>query len=143
MKKISLLVMASLFVGGVAFNSCSGSKDGGANSDSVTAVDGITYPGIYKGTIPAASGPGIKVTLSLNKNNTFKLISDYQGEKNSVFVDSGKYEVEGDVITLIEKDTPDRYLKIEKGQVRLLNMDKKVIEGAIGDYYVLKQDSIF
>lgn len=152
MKTIPLFMMTSLLLGGVACKSGSErTKDGDlANTvatDSVvdmhTAEISLDYPGVYKGTIPAASGPGINITLSLNKNKTFKMISDYIDEKDGVFADSGRYEIDGNIITLIEKDSPDRYLKVEEGKVRMLDADKQVVKGALENNYILTQDSIF
>lgn len=111
--------------------------------DMHTAEISLDYLGVYDGVIPAASGPGIKITLTLNKDKTYEMISDYIGEKGSVFTDKGTYEINGNIITLNMKDDAPRYLKVEEGQIRMLDADKQVVKGALENDYILKQEKVF
>lgn len=111
--------------------------------DMHTAETSLDYPGVYEGVIPAASGPGIKITLTLNKDKTYEMVSDYIGEKNSIFTDKGNYEIDGNIITLNMKDDAPRYLKVEEGRVRMLDADKQVVKGALENDYILKQEKVF
>lgn len=111
--------------------------------DMHTAETSLDYPGVYAGVIPAASGPGIKITLTLNKDKTYEMVSDYIGEKNSIFTDKGNYEIDGNIITLNMKDDAPRYLKVEEGRVRMLDADKQVVKGALENDYILKQEKVF
>lgn len=111
--------------------------------DMHTAENSLDYPGVYEGTIPAASGPGIKMTLTLNKDKTFKLRSEYIDEKDGIDTVQGKYVVNGNIATLELAQNEKKYLKIEEGRVRLLDQDKKVVEGDLANHYILVQTTIF
>lgn len=126
---------------------CSGQKSNSENgaqakTDS-TAVDmhnaenSLDYAGIYKGTIPAASGPGIKVTLTLNKDMTYTMVSEYMGEKDATFTDTGKYTIDGNIAALERKDQAPLYLKVEEGRVRMLDAEKQVVTGPLENDYIL------
>jgi len=47
--------------------------------------------GVYSATLPAASSPGRKVTLTLNKDQTAKMESDYMNGK-PIIVEAGSWE---------------------------------------------------
>ena len=141
MKKLLLWGMLSISI--VAFG-CSGNKSGSAQQEAnkteaemPQSDENLEYQGIYKGTIPAADGPGINITLSLNPDMTYKMVSLYQGEKDHTFTDTGKYSVKGNIITLDVKDQGSLYLKAEDGQLRMLDDEQQVITGPLENNYIL------
>lgn len=156
MKKIH-----SLFVSGIllaSLSACSSkstdSKTSSASPESIetsceevpdhhTAALSLDYPGVYEGIIPAASGPGIKMTLILHKNNTFELRSEYIDEKEGIFTEKGNYVINGNVVTLELPDSEKKYFKVEEGRVRMLTSDQKRVEGALADHYILQQITVF
>ncbi len=151
MKRIYLPLIAFAFIAGVSCTykatdkSASPTKTQTATpqaTDIQTAENSLDYAGVYEGTIPAASGPGIKMTLTLNKDKTFKLRSEYIDEKDGIYTDQGKYEIQGNILTLNVMQEK-KYFKVEEGRLRMLSQDKQVIEGALADHYILKQTTVF
>lgn len=94
--------------------------------------------GTYNGLLPAADGPGIDMTLQLNANNTFVNKLVYVGQKDGTFYEKGTYDIDGSIIKL-ETGSEISYYKKEKGQLRLLDYEKKEITGALADNYILKK----
>lgn len=94
--------------------------------------------GTYNGLLPAADGPGIDMTLQLNANNTFVNKLVYVGQKDGTFYEKGTYDIDGSLIKL-ETGSEISYYKKEKGQLRLLDYEKKEITGALADNYILKK----
>lgn len=96
------------------------------------------YFGVYEGLLPAADGPGIQTTLSLNQDGTFNLKSVYLNEPDGTFNESGTLVVDGDIVTL-ELDNFPAYYQLRPGEARLLTMDKQPVTGAMADMYILMQ----
>lgn len=112
-------------------------------ADMHTAQTSLDYYGEYKGTIPAADGPGIEVTLTLNKNNTYRLTNIYIDRKDAEFKEEGTFSVKGNLLTLKEKNGGESYYKVEEGRIVMLNADKQPAQGEMKDLYVLKQEKVF
>ena len=100
-----------------------------------------TNAGVYEGTLPAADAPGIKTTISLDRNHHFTMKSVYIDKKDGTFNEQGTYSRDSNVLALRAADDDVSYYKIEPGQLRRLNMDKKPVEGALAEHYVLKKVS--
>lgn len=111
--------------------------------DMHTAEISLDYCGIYEGTLPAADCPGIKTKLTINKNGTFSLHSEYIDKKDGIFDENGNYSVEGNILTLKQNDGQTSYYKIEEGKIRMLNTEKQPITGQLAENYVLKQTKVF
>ena len=106
----------------------------------VAAVTVDEMAGTYTGVLPCADCEGIETTLILQKDETYKLETRYQGkDQNEPSVTEGKWTLGDDRIQLrgIE-DAPDSYL-IEDGYLVQLDMEGKKIEGALAEQYVLKK----
>lgn len=103
----------------------------------------MQYFGIFEGTIPAASGPGIATTLTLNPDYTFTLVSKYLGEKPETFTDQGSYTAEKGIITLKMQDGTNKYFKIGQQEMMMLNDEMKPAEGDMAKNYILKQTKAF
>ncbi len=96
------------------------------------------YLGIYKGYIPDQDG--IEVTLSLNNDSTFVLYSVHYDKKDGILEEQGDFGVSNDgILTLFMEDDPNRYFKIEKGELQILDGYKKPITGKNADKFILKQ----
>ena len=134
MKKYVLVVAVA-----AALFSCSGNPKADATQtdknkqetaqvpDMHNAETSLDYWGVYEGTLPAASSPGIKTTLTLNKDKTFTLRSEYIDEKDGIFNEGGD-------IT---------YYKVEEGQLKMLDQQKQPIRGDLAKFYILKQTKKF
>lgn len=92
--------------------------------------------GTYKGLMPAASGPGIDITLQINMNGTFTRKLIYVGEKDGTFLESGSYTVNGNVLTL-ETDNEISFYRKEKNGLLLLDYRGQRITGPLAGHYLL------
>ena len=136
MKKYVLVVAVA-----AALFSCSGNPKADATQtdknkqetaqvpDMHNAETSLDYWGVYEGTLPAASSPGIKTTLTLNKEKTFTLRSEYIDEK--------------DVLTTKQEGGDITYYKVEEGQLKMLDQQKQPVTGDLAKFYILKQTKKF
>lgn len=108
--------------------------------DMHTAETSLDYWGTYKGVFPAADCPGIETTLVLNRDNTFTLRSVYIDRKDATYDEKGVFTLKDNLLTLESEGGQKQYYKVEEGQVRHLDGDKKVITGPLADNYILKQE---
>ncbi|MDD2953701.1 MAG: copper resistance protein NlpE [Parabacteroides sp.] len=151
MKKYVLVVAIA-----TALSSCSGNKKADATQTVTTdeqetaqvpdmhdAENSLDYCGVYEGTLPAASSPGIKTTLTLNMDKTFTLRSEYIDEKEGVFNYKGTYTLEGNVLTAEQEGGDITYYKVEEGQLKMLDQQKQPITGDLAQFYILKQTEQF
>lgn len=100
------------------------------------------YYGVYEGLLPAADGPGIQTTLTLNPDGSFTLKSEYV-DRDFTATDKGKFAEDGGLLTLTDRDGEKTYYQIQAGSVRRLDADKRPITGPLADYYVLTRVSSF
>jgi len=112
-------------------------------SEAVTTGDNsqksIDWAGTYEATIPCADCPGIKTSIVINKDETFRISSEYL-DRGKTIEDNGKimWHDDGSVIHLKGKDT-DLKLKVGENQLFHLDQDGKVIEGDLADNYIYKK----
>lgn len=95
--------------------------------------------GVYTGTLPAASSPGIKTELTLNEDKSYTLNSEFLEETDGKFTEEGSFDIEHNILTITGVEGTVSYYKIEKNQLRMLNMDKQEITGETAELYVLKK----
>jgi uncharacterized lipoprotein NlpE involved in copper resistance len=97
--------------------------------------------GVYTGTIPSASGPGIDVRLKFNDDQNFELNYKYPDRPGSPFNWTGsfKWDDEGEIITLNITDAPPHY-RVVPNRLIQLDMNGKRISGKLADSYVLKKE---
>lgn len=112
------------------------------SADMHNAVNSLDYYGVYEGTLPAADGPGIATRLTLNKDNTFTLLSTYLGKKGGTFEDTGLFFVQGNLLVLEMQDATG-YYQIKEGRLVMLTQDKQEVTGPLAESYVLKQAQVF
>lgn len=95
--------------------------------------------GTYEATIPCADCPGIKTTIVINNDETFRITSEYL-DRDSKIEDNGKlmWHDNGAVLHLKGKDT-DLKLKVGDDELFHLDQDGKVIEGDLADKYIYKK----
>lgn len=95
--------------------------------------------GTYHGVMPAADGPGIDTTLTLNEDGTYKQRLIYIDAKDGTFNEAGTYTYRSGLIELRGQGNEVAWYRLEDGQVRRLDMEKRAIDGPLAEYYVLKQ----
>ena len=101
MKKLFILACVCLLI--TSCNSNSKNTNDSAISTETTdmhnAENSLDYDGTYTGTFPAADCPGINMTLTIKKDKTFELISEYIDRQDATFKEYGTYSVEGNIMT--------------------------------------------
>lgn len=119
----------------------------GAETGSAGAVKEVSYPkdclrlpGVYEGVIPAADGPGIRVTLYLRAVGTYTMTEHYIG-RNFTTSSGGDWSTHADRVALdpITEKNPARLLRIEAGALRFLDLEGNFIDGALSEHYVLRK----
>ena len=111
---------------------------------SVTKGGTGNFYGTYEGTLPAADCEGIKTTLTLNKDKTYILRSEYigEGEKSATYESKGHYNlINGNLIELsLTSSNEKSYYKILDGS-KLMLSDKEgsINQGILSEHYILKK----
>ena len=104
----------------------------------------LTWWGVYEGTIPSASGGGINVRITLNRDYTFEISYEYLGRDNGPFTAIGtfRWDDAGRIVTLEGRDgSPFRYpphYQVGEMFLRQLDVYGNPIEG---ERYVLQKVS--
>ena len=99
------------------------------------------YTGTYKGTLPAADGPGISTVLVLSKDYTFNLKQIYLSNTDRVFETSGKWAPTGDLSSFVlNYDKPDAqrtiFRFVNKSTIEQLDIYGETIDSG---FYKLKK----
>lgn len=99
----------------------------------------ISYDGIYRGLLPCADCDGIKTTLYIMKDNTFKMVSEYMGKEDNTFTAKGSYtwDPSGSVMTLKEEDGTISKYKVGEGTLTMLDQDGNTVTGPMARNYIL------
>lgn len=99
----------------------------------------LDWNGTYEAVVPCADCPGIKTSLTLNKDKTFSITEEYM-ERNSKNNDKGTFDwdASGSVITLNGKSTKYKY-KVGENNLTQLDMEGGTIDGPNKDLYVFKK----
>ncbi len=144
MKKLMLIFGAALLMAACGGKKVpqSGDSDSTRVAQADSAVADTSYCGTYRGTLPAADGPGIKTVLTICSDSTYSLESDYIGQKDGKFVTSGVYHMKaGKVIELVTPSSGETtYYKVKDAQsVVLTDSLGNEPEGEMAKLYVLKK----
>jgi copper homeostasis protein (lipoprotein) len=115
------------------------------HQDSHHANNSLDWPGIYNGFLPCDDCNGVKMTLALNKNNSYLLITQYVGKSPREFVEKGKFTW-GDksntiVLTPRNGSTTHQYLVGEDMLIQLDNNGNR-ISGKLADRYILRRMNV-
>lgn len=140
--KISWILAATL----ITITSCSepntktstsSQQDTNTKVDEHTSQNSLDWAGTYVGTIPCADCPGIKTTITLDKDNNFTYTAEYL-ERSTTVTHSGKamWHDNGSVIHLKAADLDTKY-KVGEGVLIQLDGDGKIIEATFGSSYRL------
>jgi len=103
------------------------------------ARESLDWEGRYVGRIPAASGSGINVQITLNLDQTFTLVYEHV-DRRGMSTRMGKFEWDetGSIVILNSHDYPP-YYKVGEDHLLQLDMQGKVITGSLADQYVLRK----
>jgi copper homeostasis protein (lipoprotein) len=106
----------------------------------------VDWAGTYLGVLPCADCPGIRTSLTLNEDNSFKKVSKYLDRNVEPRVETGKFSWDGtgSKITLTfaeEGATSEQYL-VGENQLFVLDGEGKRIEGELADFFILKKGGV-
>jgi len=100
----------------------------------------VDWAGTYQGTLPCADCDGIKTTIILNEDLTYKQFTSYFGKSGETFQDSGTFvwNDKGNIITLINENSELNW-KYMVGENKLFHLDQygNKIGGNFADMYIL------
>ena len=110
-----------------------------AFQDAHTSQNSLDWFGTYEATLPCADCPGIKTTVTLNKDETFTYVSEYL-ERDTKIEEKGKimWHDNGSVVHLKGKDIDTKLKVIENGLIAL-DQEGKVIDCPLKEYYNFKK----
>lgn len=100
----------------------------------------LDWAGVYQGVLPCADCEGIKTQLVLNEDLTYVLQTQYMGEYDSIFTESGSFEWDdtGSKISLSNQENHD-YI-VGENQLFRLDREGKRITGSLENHYILKKE---
>lgn len=142
MKKVLFVSLAAL-----VFVACGGNTSKNdvqsievVETDSVdilhNAANSLDYEGKYVGVLPAADGPGIEVTLTLDNDRNYKMHEKYI-DRETEFDSQGIYEVVENLLIMSSDANDTIYYKVEEGRLRRLDRERQPIVGDLAKNYIL------
>jgi uncharacterized lipoprotein NlpE involved in copper resistance len=141
MKKFIFISVIVLLAAG--FFACeTREKTAGAAIDAAhSSRNSIDWQGLYTGIIPAASSPGIRVSLAIGLDGTYELSYQYIDRGSEVFTETGnfKWNDAGSTIILDSPDMPP-YYQVGENTLTLLDLSGNVITGSLADNYILRKE---
>lgn len=124
--------------------SCSGGGNAGSSSaqEQTKSAEATpaSYAGTYEGTIPAADGPGLVTTLTLNADKTYSLTQKSAADSTTVDEAAGVFEQgETGVIAIVRPSGGERtFFKVRDAQsVVMTDSAGNEAEGETAEFYVL------
>ena len=105
------------------------------------------WPGIYNGFLPCADCMGVKMSLALNKNGSYVLITQNVGKSPRDFVEKGKYAWDEQSSTLVLTPRKGKSKKIHQYAVdenSLIQLDDNGnrYTGKEADRYILRRNDV-
>lgn len=142
MKKRIVFAAAALTVALLPSCSGGGNANNGATQEQTKSAEATpaSYAGTYEGTIPAADGPGLVTTLTLNADKTYGLTQKSADDSTTVDEASGVFEQgENGVIALVRPSGGERtFFKVRDAQsVVMTDSAGNEAKGETADFYVL------
>lgn len=142
MKIICLIFLIGLLL------ACNSSSNGIAATDSAykTTVPRIAVIDAeeYTGSLPCADCDGIDISLQLNKNETYTMISVYKGSdvdsSNKSFKDNGTWSMHGDdTLYLTNASQSTKYIKTGADLIQLDGSGNKITGPLAGKFILHKK----
>lgn len=144
MKKSMFLGLS--FIALMAFGACTGSGKKSESSENAqteqteTVAQEKAWVGTYEGLTPSASGEGVQVRLVLNEDDTYAKTETYVG-KDTVLEEKGTIEWAEDAehFALVSEAGEKSLYLLKDGNVIMLTAEGTVVEGELGDQYILRR----
>jgi uncharacterized lipoprotein NlpE involved in copper resistance len=134
-KSLAVLFLVALVISGLS--SCLSNR----GNDGHNSRDSLNWEGIYSGTIPSGSGPGINVRMWLNRDESYVLRYEYLDRPNNIFswTESFQWDKNGYIISFKIENVPS-YYQVAEDKLIQLDMKGKPISGILADLYVLRKE---
>jgi copper homeostasis protein (lipoprotein) len=110
--------------------------------------NGPDFRGIYYGYFPCKEEDcsGIKITLSLKRNNNYLLVTQPAKPSSREFFEKGKFIWNDDTRTVVltpkDKPTTGQYRIVDEGTLVQLNPDGSSLAGDQDDYTLRRGDTV-
>jgi uncharacterized lipoprotein NlpE involved in copper resistance len=145
-QQIKPIMAAFIFIATASISSTVFSKTVESQNEEVhSAQNTLDWPGIYLGFTPCDDCNGIKTTLALNKNNSYILITQFNGKSEKEIIEKGKFTSSdhSNIIILTSRDgtTSRQYIVGEKMLIQLDNNGNR-FSGKLADRYILRRNDI-
>lgn len=109
--------------------------------DAHNAKNSLDWQGTYKGVIPCADCEGIQTEVTLNKDMSYIVKSNYMGKDTHFPEERGTFSWDstGSKVELLGvKDQPSTYF-VGENILTQLDMDGNKVTGTFADKYILKK----
>lgn len=113
-------------------------------TDSHQAENSLDYDGIYRGILPCADCEGIKTTVYINRDNSFKIVENYLGKNEKSIETSGTYswtKMGNSIILKAPNSSEKRSYFVGENTLTQLDQSGKKIEGNLAPNYILSKDN--
>jgi uncharacterized lipoprotein NlpE involved in copper resistance len=120
---------------------CGSNKAGKAVDLAHSSRNSLNWAGLYTGVIPAASGPGIDVQLTLNEDGSYKISYRYIDRGDERFEQAGTFtwNDSGSMVILDTTEFPP-YYQVGENWLMQLDMEGKEITGLLAENYRLRKE---
>lgn len=141
MKKPSIIVLAASMVLALAGLVAPAMADDAKPDPAHNAQNSLDWAGTYQGVLPCADCEGIKTTVVLLDDETYRMQSVYLGREGGPFTEEGQltWNEAGDTITL-DGPQPVRYF-VGENQLFHLNLDGTRVTGELAEHYILAKQT--
>ncbi len=105
--------------------------------NSMTSLD---WDGTYSGIVPCADCSGIETTLTLNKDMTFFIVTNYLGRNDALeetFNGTFRWDETGSKVILEGVKFAPNQFKVGENRIWQLDRSGNMIEGDLSDHYIL------
>ena len=135
MRSLILILSVSLVFQGCDWMREAGKAPDYSNVKEVSRVE--NFAGEYYGIIQNPGIPGIRTTLVLKEDSTFVMNMDFVDSKLKAVSESGKFTLEGNIITIKYGSGDVKYYLLEEDKLHILDNRKQKIETLNSAYYTL------
>lgn len=138
MKKQLLILSSGILFSFLLLMSCSTQKSAKPIESTDNSQTSLDWDGIYRGTLPCADCSGIKTTVYLMRDQTFKMVSEYLGKDGQPFETKGKFSWNsaGNTVTLNSGNGKDIFF-VGENTLTKLDASGNKITSALAPKYIL------
>lgn len=100
----------------------------------------LDWIGTYAGVLPCADCPGVREIITLHKDHTYEITTQYVGRDDQLFRRGNVFSwVDGNTIRLEGVSAGPALYRVGANRLTLLGRDGKVIRGPLAARFILKK----